>query len=104
MVLSVGSRVLPAFAAIRLLWSTRLMFVALALLVTGCTLRVSCEVVAYQGYAACAWSVLPASALPELGGLTLFAVNIFGTFLFEPSHVQKRSVMVAAPLSSFDRR
>jgi len=35
------------------------MFVGLALVTLGCTLRVSCEVVAYQGYAAWAWSVLP---------------------------------------------
>lgn len=98
MVLSVGQRVLPAFAAMRLLWSTRLMFAALALLTTGCTLRVSCEVLAYQGYAAWAWSVLPTSAILELAGLTAFAVNIFGTFLFEPSHVQKQLLMVSAPL------
>jgi len=104
MVLCVGSRVLPAFAAMRLLWSTRLMFVALALVAAGCTLRVSCEVLAYQGYAAWAWSVLPISAVLELGGLTAFAVNIFGTFLFEPSHVQRQPVMIGAPLSSLDRR
>ena len=81
MVLSVGQRILPAFAAMRLLWSTRLMFVALALVSTGCALRVSSEILAYQDYAAWAWSVLPASALLELAGLTAFAVNIFGTFL-----------------------
>ena len=104
MVLSVGSRVLPAFAAMRLLWSTRLMFVALGLLTIGCTLRVSCEVLAYQGYAAWAWSVLPVSAVLEMAGLTAFAVNIFGTFLFEPSHVQKQPVMVGLPVSSVNRR
>ena len=99
MILSVGSRVLPAFAAIRLLWSPWLMFLALALLTTGCALRVSCEVLAYQGYAGWAWSVLPVSAVLELAGLTAFAVNIFGTFLFEPSHVQKQPLMVQVPLS-----
>jgi len=104
MVLSVGQRVLPAFAAMRLLWSTRLMFIALALLTTGCALRVSCEVLAYQGYAAWAWSVLPVSAILELAGLTAFAVNIFGTFLFEPSHMQKESLRVGMPVSSLDRR
>jgi len=51
MVLCVGQRVLPAFAGTRLLWSTRLMFASLALLATGCTLRVCGEIVAYQGYA-----------------------------------------------------
>jgi len=103
MILSVGSRVLPAFAAMRLLWSPRLMFLALALLTIGCTLRVSCEVLAYQDYAAWAWSVLPVSAILELAGLTAFAVNIFGTFLFEPSHVQKQPVVVLAPHSSSTR-
>ena len=104
MILSVGPRVLPAFAAMRVLWSTWLMFVALALLTAGCTLRVSCEVLAYQGYAALAWSVLPVSAILELAGLTAFAANIFGTFLFEPSHVQKQPLMVGMPASSLDRR
>ena len=104
MVLSVGQRILPAFAAMRLLWSTRLMFASLALLTTGCTLRVVCEVLAYQGYAAWAWSVLPVSAILELAGLTAFAVNIFGTFLFEPSHVQKQPLMVGLPVSNLDRR
>lgn len=94
MVMSVGQRILPAFAAMRLLWSTQLMFAAVALLTVGCTLRVSCEILAYQGYAAWAWSVLPASAILELVGLTAFAVNIFGTFLFEPSHVQKQPLVV----------
>jgi uncharacterized protein involved in response to NO len=104
MILSVGPRVLPAFAAMRVLWSAWLMFVALALLTTGCTLRVSCEVLAYQGYAAWAWPVLPVSAILELAGLTAFAANIFGTFLFEPSHVQKQPLMVGMPASSLDRR
>jgi hypothetical protein len=93
MVLCVGQRVLPAFAGMRLLWSTRLMFAALALLTTGCALRVSCEVLAYQGYAAWAWSVLPVSAALEMAGITAFAVNILGTFFLEPSHVQKQSVI-----------
>jgi hypothetical protein len=104
MILSVGCRVLPAFAAMRLLWSPRLMFAALALLTGGCALRVSCEVLAYQGYVPWAWSVLPTSAVLELAGLTAFAVNIFGTFLFEPSHVQKQPLVVQVPLSSFDSR
>ena len=94
MVLSVGQRILPAFAAMRLLWSTRLMFVALALVSTGCALRVSSEILAYQDYAAWAWSVLPASALLELAGLTAFAVNIFGTFLFERSHFATQPLVV----------
>ena len=94
MILSVGQRILPAFAGMRLLWSTKLMFAGLALLTFGCTLRVSCEVIAYQGYAAWAWSVLPVSALCELAGITIFAINILGTFILEPSHVQNQPVVV----------
>lgn len=94
MILSVGQRVLPAFAGMRMLWSTKLMFGALALVTLGCSLRVSCEVLAYQEYAAWAWSVLPLSALLELGGLTMFAINILGTFVLEPSHTQKQQLVV----------
>lgn len=94
MVLCVGQRILPAFAGMRLLWSTGLMFAGLFLLTLGCTLRVSSEVLAYQEYASWAWSVLPASALLELSGITAFALNIFGTFILEPSHVQKQPLVV----------
>ena len=90
MVMCVGQRILPAFAGMRLLWSTRLMFAGLVLVTVGCTLRVSSEVLAYQGYANWAWSVLPVSAMLELAGITAFAINIFGTFILEPSHVQKQ--------------
>ena len=68
MVFCVGQRILPAFAGMRLLWSTRLMFAGLLLLTIGCTLRVSSEVLAYQGYANWAWSVLPVSATARIGG------------------------------------
>jgi hypothetical protein len=94
MVFCVGQRILPAFAGMRLLWSTRLMFAGLVLLTIGCTLRVSSEVLAYQGYANWAWSVLPVSALLELAGISAFAMNIFGTFILEPSHVQKQPLVV----------
>lgn len=94
MVLSVGQRILPAFAGMRLLWSTGLMFAGLALLTIGCTLRVSCEILAYQEYASWAWGVLPVSAVIELAGITAFAMNIFGTFILEPSHVQKQPLVV----------
>jgi uncharacterized protein involved in response to NO len=97
MVLSIGQRILPAFAGMRLLWSTKLMFAGLLLLSAGCTLRVSCEVLAYQSYAAWAWSVLPGSALLELAGLTAFAINILGTFLLQPSHVSNQPVVVGIP-------
>ena len=94
MVFCVGQRILPAFAGMRLLWSTRLMFAGLVLLTIGCTLRVSSEVLAYQGYANWAWSVLPVSAMLELAGITAFAMNISGTFILEPSHVQKQPLVV----------
>ena len=94
MVFCVGQRILPAFAGMRLLWSTRLMFAGLLLLTIGCTLRVSSEVLAYQGYANWAWSVLPVSAMLELAGITAFAINISGTFILEPSHVQKQPIVM----------
>jgi uncharacterized protein involved in response to NO len=97
MVLSIGQRILPAFAGMRLLWSTKLMFVGLLLLSVGCMLRVSCEVIAYQDYATWGWSVLPWSALLELAGLTAFAINILGTFLLQPSHVSNQPVVVGIP-------
>lgn len=95
MILAVGQRILPAFAGMRLLWSTKLMFASLGLLTVGCTLRVGCEILAYQGYAPWAWTVLPISALFELAGITAFAMNILGTFILEPSHVQRQSVVVS---------
>ena len=98
MILSVGQRILPAFAGMRMLWSTKLMFVGLTFVTLGCTLRVSCEVVAYQGYAAWAWSVLPISALCELAGLTVYAINILGTFILERSHAQKEPVILGIPV------
>jgi uncharacterized protein involved in response to NO len=94
MILCVGQRILPAFAGMRILWSTRLMFVALLLLSLGCGARVSCEVLAYQGYAVWAWRALPWSAVLELIALTTFAVNMMGTFLLQPPH-SVREPMVA---------
>jgi hypothetical protein len=93
MILSVGQRVLPAFAGMRILWSTRLMFVASFLLVLGCATRVVCEVLAYQNYAPWAWRVLPVSALTELTALTLFAINVMGTFTLQPTHSVKEPMV-----------
>jgi uncharacterized protein involved in response to NO len=94
MIASVGQRILPAFAGMRVLWNKQLMFAALLLLTIGCALRVSCEVLAYQEYAGWAWSVLPYSALLELAGLTAFAINIVGTFVLQPSHAQTQPLVV----------
>ncbi|MGC2888734.1 MAG: NnrS family protein [Candidatus Acidiferrum sp.] len=94
MVFSVGQRILPSFAGMRALASPRLMFAGLALLMVGCTLRVSAEILAYQNYAGWAWNVLPVSALIEMTAVTLFAVNLGWTFLRPP-------VVVQGPLTQF---
>ncbi len=84
MILSVGQRILPAFAGMRMLWSTKLMFAGLAFVILGCTLCVSCEIIAYQGYAAWAWTILP---IPEL----LRACGIHNLSLFKLSTFSVRS-------------
>jgi hypothetical protein len=94
MILCVGQRVLAAFAGMRVLWSPRLMLLALLLLTFGCAARVPCEVLAYPGYAQWAWRVLPCSAVFELTALTTFGVNMVGTFILQPVH-SVREPMVA---------
>lgn len=84
MIFSVGQRVLPSFCGMRILASRRLMLACLLLLMIGCTLRVSSEVLAYQGYAPWAWQILPISAVVEMTAVTLFAVNLIWTFLRPP--------------------
>jgi hypothetical protein len=81
MVFAIGSRVLPHFAGSARLFSTRLMLAALVLLNAGCALRVSSEILAYEGYAGWAWRVLPVSAVTELTAVTIFALNMVLTFL-----------------------
>ena len=68
------------------------MLVMLVLLMTGCTLRVASEILAYQDYAAWAWTVLPVSALIELTAVVLFAINLIVTFIRPP-------VVVTSPLT-----
>lgn len=80
MIFGVGQRVLPAFSGMKLLFSTRLMFLSMALATLGCTMRVVSEVLAYPGYAPWAWHCLPVSAVTELTAFTLFALNLFITF------------------------
>jgi uncharacterized protein involved in response to NO len=80
MVFAIGQRVLPAFAGMRLLFSTRLMFGALSLLGVGCLLRVSSEILAYQEFLRSAWSWLPVSAVIEMTAVTVFALNLLVTF------------------------
>jgi hypothetical protein len=92
MIFCVGQRILPSFCGMRVLWSPRLMLVMLALLPTGCTLRVTSEILAYQDYAAWAWTILPVSALIELTAVVLFAINLIVTFILPP-------VVVTSPLA-----
>ena len=65
------------------------MFLSLIFLNTGCLLRVSSEIVAYEGYANYAWSVLPVSAVIELAAVTVFAFNLGVTFLRPPAHLME---------------
>jgi uncharacterized protein involved in response to NO len=90
MVFSIGPRILPHFCGITRLFSTRLMFASLLLIQVGCTLRVSSEPLAYEGFSSFAWHVLPVSGMLELAGVLIFAVNIAATILFG------RSAFVAA--------
>ncbi len=88
MVFAIGQRVLPAFSGMRLLFSTKLMFIAIFLLTVGCLLRVSSEIFAYQGWARSAWTWLPVSAITEMTAVTLFAFNLLATFARRPPSTQ----------------
>jgi uncharacterized protein involved in response to NO len=78
-VFAIGPRVLPAFFGVQRLWSTRLMAAVLVLVNAGCTLRVTSQILAYEGISAMAWKVLPASAVIEMAAVILFAVNMMMT-------------------------
>jgi hypothetical protein len=84
MVFSIGQRILPAFSGMRLLFSTKLMFISLLLLAIGCLLRVGSEILAYQGFASWAWSWLPVSAITEMTAVSIFAINLLLTFISTP--------------------
>ncbi len=58
------------------------MLLSLITLVLGCSLRVSAEPLAYEGFSQAAWKILPFSGILELTAVTLFAANIGFTFLF----------------------
>ena len=51
----------------------------LTLLMLGCLVRVSTEILAYEGYAPWAWSVLPVSGVIELAALGIFGINLYWT-------------------------
>jgi hypothetical protein len=80
MVFAIGQRVLPAFCGMHVLYSPRLMFIALASLNAGCLLRVAAETGAYEGYAPALWPVLPVSAILEMAAVAVFAANLLITF------------------------
>jgi uncharacterized protein involved in response to NO len=84
MVFAIGQRVLPAFSGMRVLFSTKLMFLALLLLTVGCLMRVGSEILAYQGLLQSAWAWLPVSAVTEMSAVTLFALNLIATFIKKP--------------------
>jgi hypothetical protein len=88
MVFAIGQRILPAFAGTRLLFSTKLMFVALSFLTAGCLLRVSGEILAYPGFLRFAWSWLPVSAVTEMMAVTAFAMNLFLSFFWQNASVK----------------
>jgi uncharacterized protein involved in response to NO len=81
MVFSIGPRILPHFAGVRAIFSKRLMFLSLLLLQTGCSLRVSSEPLAYEGFLSAAWKVLPISGMLELSAVLLFATNLALTLM-----------------------
>jgi hypothetical protein len=72
----------------RLLFSTKLMLVASMLLAVGCLLRVSSEILAYQGLMLSAWAWLSVSAVTEMTAVTLFAANLIATFARQPPSTQ----------------
>ena len=94
MVFAIGPRILPHFGGVYNLFSTRLMLVSLLLLQCGCTLRVTSEPLAYEGFSMFAWKVLPVSATLELAGVLVFAFNLAMTFakgkpFFAPGQAQE---------------
>jgi hypothetical protein len=80
MVFAIGPRILPHFGGVYNLFSKRLMLVGLLLLQCGCTLRVTSEPLAYEGFSMFAWKALPVSATLELAGVLVFAFNLAMTF------------------------
>ncbi len=85
MVFSIGPRILPHFAGVRAIFNKRLMFLSLLLLQTGCSLRVSSEPLAYEGFLSAAWKVLPISGMLELSAVLLFATNVALTLMLGDS-------------------
>ena len=75
-VFTIGPRVLPAFFNVRRLWSTKVMFVSLALLNVGCATRVIAQPLAYGHLSPHAWPALGVSAGFEMTAVILFTFNM----------------------------
>ena len=73
----------------KVLFSKRLMFASLLLLNAGCLVRVAAEIPAYEGLIPYAWLCLPPSGIIELITKTLFAANLFLTFIKAPAHLSR---------------
>jgi len=63
----------------------------------GCILRVSGEVLAYQEIVTAAWVWLPYSAILELFAVTVFATNLFLTFMRNPVTPQSTIAQIRSP-------
>lgn len=100
MVFAIGQRVLPAFCGMHVLFSKKLMFLALLLLTIGCALRVSCEIPAYEYNWPLAWRLLPVSAIAELIAVAVFAINLIATFMRPPAHLVSIPTTVTTSLPS----
>jgi hypothetical protein len=100
MVFAIGQRVLPAFCGMRILYSPRLMFLALALLNAGCALRVTSEIGAYEGFFPALWPLLPVSAVVEMIAVTVFAANMILTLARPPAHLREQMTVPAMGLHS----
>jgi hypothetical protein len=95
MVFAIGPRILPHFGGVYNLFSRRLMFASLLLLQCGCTLRVSSEPLAYEGFSTFAWKVLPVSAALELTAVLVFAVNMVLTYVKGRSFTAAQKIQAA---------
>jgi uncharacterized protein involved in response to NO len=101
MVFCIGPRILPQFTGRRAIFSPALMFYSLALLTLGCVLRVTSEIPAYEGYWSPAWRLLPVSAVVEMAAVTLFAINLFLTFVRRDYRAEHSSGIHLEPSGSF---
>ena len=72
----------------RVLFSPRLMLIALALPNAGCALRGVSETGAYEGVLPSLWPLLPISAITEMAAVNVFVANLILTFRQPPAHLR----------------